>query len=163
MSQTQPGASAGVDPATASSTRRYNEQELAWQGAPPGPTAWVGWILFGATMLVLMGVFQFIEGLVAVLNSGYYVVAQNGLVVNVDYTAWGWVHMALGALAVLTGIGLFAAQSWARIVGVIIAGLSAIVNLGFVAAYPFWSLTVIALDVIVIYALVAHGRELSSR
>ncbi|HEX6499354.1 MAG TPA: hypothetical protein VF054_10025 [Micromonosporaceae bacterium] len=128
----------------------------------PEPTGWVGWIVFGATMLILMGAFQFIEGLVAVLRSGYYVVAESQLAVNVDFTVWGWVHMAIGALAVITGFGLFVAQTWARVVGVILAGVSAIVNMAFIPAYPFWSLAVIALDVVVIYALVAHGREMTN-
>lgn len=148
-----------MKPAT---TQRAPDRTAYQPEARPARTGWVGWVVFGATMLILMGAFQFIEGLVAVLRSGYYVVTSSQLVVNVNFTTWGWVHMAIGALAVITGFGLFVAQTWARVVGVILAGISAIVSMAFIPAYPFWSLAVIALDVIVIYALVAHGREIAS-
>jgi hypothetical protein len=107
----------------------------------------------------MVGSFQAISGLVALFNDDYYLVGSNGLVVSVDYTAWGWVHLVLGVVAFLTGIGMMIGQSWARVTGIILAVLSAIVNLAFLAAYPVWSVLVIALDVIVIYALAVHGRE----
>jgi hypothetical protein len=84
-------------------------------------------------------------------------------VVNVDYTVWGWVQFGLGVLAVGVGIGLFTGNLAARIGGVIIAAASAIVNLSFVAAFPVWSILIIAVDVIVIYAIVVHGREMTYR
>ncbi|HEX6498022.1 MAG TPA: hypothetical protein VF054_03215 [Micromonosporaceae bacterium] len=147
--------------ATSVEDRGYASKE-AFQEAPPAPTGWVGWIVFGAVVLILVGIFQFIEGLVAVVNSGWYAVGANGLTVNVDYTAWGWTHMAIGVLAAISGFGILVAQTWARVIGVVLASISAIVNLAFMPAYPLWSLLVIALDVVVIYALVAHGREMSS-
>ncbi|TNC29135.1 DUF7144 family membrane protein [Amycolatopsis alkalitolerans] len=124
-------------------------------------TGWTGWVAFGGIMLVLLGLFHAVEGLVSVFDDGYYLVGSSGLVVNVDYTVWGWVHLALGVLTVIVGIGLLTGNTAARVGGVILAGISAIVNLGFVAAYPVWSILVIALDVIVIYAIVAHGREMT--
>ena len=122
-------------------------------------SAWTGWATFGAVMLILAGLFHAVQGIVAVADKQYYLVTSSGLVVSVDYTVWGWVHIGLGVLAVLAGIGILAGNVAARVAGVVIAGLSAIVNLGFIAAYPLWSIVVIALDVIVIYAIVAHGRE----
>jgi hypothetical protein len=107
----------------------------------------------------MIGSFQAISGLVALFNDDYYLVGKNGLVVSVDYTAWGWVHLVLGVVAFLTGIGMMIGQTWARVTGIILAVLSAIVNLAFAAAYPVWSVLIIALDVIVIYALAVHGRE----
>jgi hypothetical protein len=86
--------------------------------------------------------------------------APSGLVLAVDYTTWGWVHLVLGVLAVATGPGLLYGRTIARVAAVVLAVLSAIVNLAFVAAYPVWSILVIALDVVVIYAIVVHGREL---
>jgi hypothetical protein len=103
-----------------------------------------------------------IEGLVALFDRGYYLVAPSGLVLSVDYTTWGWVHLIIGILAIVTGIGLIAGNMVARVVGIILAVLSAILNLVFIAAYPVWSTIVIAIDVIVIYAIVVHGRELKT-
>jgi hypothetical protein len=126
------------------------------------PTGWVGWVFFGAMMLILLGSFQAIAGLVALFDRGYYLVSRNGLLVHVDYTAWGWVHLIIGLVALAAGIGLMTGRMWARVLGVVIALLSAIVNLGFLAAYPLWSITMIALDVIVIYAITAHGSEVKA-
>lgn len=132
-------------------------------GAPPREvTGWVGWVAFAGVMLVMLGVFQLIEGLVAIFDNGYFVVRPNGLVVNVDYSAWGWLHFALGVLGIVIGLGLLRGNAAARVAGVILAALSAIVNLGFIAAYPVWSTIIIAVDVIVIYAIVVHGRELET-
>ena len=131
-------------------------------GGPPAASGWTGWVVFGGVMLAVLGVFQLIEGLVALFNHDYYLVSTGRLVVHVNYTTWGWVHIIIGFVAVLTGVGLLAGNMAARIVGVGIAALSAIVNMAFVAAYPVWSVIMIALDVIVIYAIVVHGRELKS-
>jgi hypothetical protein len=136
------------------STTGYTERDQV--------TGWTGWVVFAGLMLVMLGLFQAIEGLVAIFDQGYYLVGSEGLVVNVDYTAWGWVHLILGVLAIAAGFGLIAGNMAARVVGVILAVLSAILNLAFIAAYPVWSIIVIAIDVIVIYAIVVHGRELKN-
>jgi hypothetical protein len=126
------------------------------------PTGWTGWVAFASTMMVLLGTFQAVEGLVAIFDDGYYRVTQGGLVVSVDYTAWGWAHMLLGLLIVISGIGVMAGNLAARTVGVILAGLSAIANVLFIEANPLWSMIVITVDVLVIYALTVHGREMKS-
>ena len=123
-------------------------------------SAWVGWIAFGGTMLVLLGSFHIIQGLVAVFRDEVFLVAKSGLVVNVDYTTWGWVHIIGGILAILVGISLMAGQMWARILAVIIAGLSALGNLAFLPAYPIWSAIMIVIDIVVIWAVIVHGSEL---
>jgi hypothetical protein len=123
-------------------------------------SGWAGWVVFAGIMMIMLGAFQVIEGLVALFDQGYYLVAPSGLVLSVDYNTWGWTHLIIGVLAVATGIGLIAGNVLARVVGVILAVLSAILNLVFIAAYPVWSTVVIAIDVIVIYAIVVHGREL---
>lgn len=125
-----------------------------------GSSGWVGWIAFAATMLVLIGSFHVIQGFVALFKDEYYVVGSSGLVVNVDYTAWGWVHIIAGAVAVATGFALFSGQMWARVVGTVVAVVSAIVNVAFLAAYPIWSALMIGLCVIVILALTVHGGEM---
>lgn len=125
-----------------------------------GQTGWVGWVVFASFMLMLVGAFHVIQGLVAVFRDEVFLVGPNGLVVDVDYTAWGWTHIIGGALAILVGVCLLAGQMWARIVAVIVAMLSAIANIVFLPAYPIWSTIMIAIDVIVIWAITAHGSEI---
>ena len=125
-------------------------------------TGWVGWIIFAGTMMALVGTFHVIQGLVALFDNTYYLVGQNGLLVQVDYTAWGWAHLLSGVVIFAAGLALFSGKMWARTLGVILASISAILNFAFIAAFPVWSLTVIALDVFVIYALTAHGGEMKS-
>jgi hypothetical protein len=126
-------------------------------------TAWTGWIAFASTMLILIGAFHAIEGLVGIFRDGFFAVPKNDLLVRVDYTAWGWVHLLLGLLAIGVGIGISLGQMWARIFGVFFAVVSAIVNLGFVNAFPVWSILIIAFDVLVIWALTVHGAEMKYR
>ena len=128
----------------------------------PEPTGWVGWIAFAGTMMMLVGIFQAIQGLIALFDDDYYLVTKNGLSVHVDYTAWGWTHLALGLILVGAGLAVFAGQMWARVIGVVLAVASAVLNFAFFPAYPFWSSIVIAIDVFVILALTVHGREMKS-
>jgi hypothetical protein len=123
-------------------------------------TGWVGWIVFAGFMLVMVGAFHIIEGLVALFRDEVFLVGPRGLVVNVDYTAWGWVHIIGGILAIATGAGLLAGQMWARILAVVVAFASAVINMAFLPAYPVWSAIVIAIDVLVIWAVTVHGSEL---
>lgn len=146
--------------APATETGRAPQQRRA--EPPPEPTGWVGWVLFGAMMMILLGAFQAIAGLVALFDDGFYLVGANGLVVNVNYNTWGWVHLIVGVVALAAGIGLFTGSMWARVLGITVAVISAIVNFAFIPAFPFWALMMITLDVLVIYAVAAHGREVQS-
>jgi hypothetical protein len=128
----------------------------------PEPTGWVGWIAFAATMMIMLGIFHAFQGLIALFQSGYYLVGRNGLTVHADFTAWGWTHLILGLVVVGAGIGLLSGQMWARIVGVAVALLSAVVNIAFLSAYPIWSTMMIAFDVLVIWALTVHGSEMKT-
>jgi len=125
----------------------------------PQATGWVGYVVFAGVMLIMLGGFQVIEGLVAILRDDYYLVTRSGLLLTMDFTAWGWTHLILGAIAVITGIGVLLGQTWARVTGIIIAVLSALANIAFLPAYPIWATIIIALDVLAIYALAVHGRE----
>ena len=129
-------------------------------GNEPDPTGWTGWVVFASFMMVLLGAFQAIQGLVALFDDGFYLVRENGLVIDVDYNVWGTVHLLLGVLLLLSGAGVLTGNLAARTVGVILAGLSALANMAFIGAYPFWSIIIITVDVLVIYALTVHGREL---
>jgi hypothetical protein len=110
-------------------------------------------------MMVMLGTFQAIEGLVALFKDSYFVVPRSNLVVSVDYTTWGWVHLVLGILVAGAGLGVMAGQMWARLVGILLALVSAVVSLAFIAANPVWSTIIITVDVLVIYALTVHGKE----
>jgi hypothetical protein len=129
-------------------------------GREPDPTAWTGWVVFASFMMIMLGCFQAIEGLVALFDDGFYHVTSGGLVVNVDYNVWGTVHLLLGVLLLVSGVGVLAGNLAARVVAIILAGLSALANLVFIEAYPIWSIIIITVDVLVIYALTVHGREL---
>jgi len=125
-----------------------------------GQTAWVGWVVFAGMMLILVGTFHIVQGVVALFRDEVLLVAESGLVVDVDYTAWGWTHVVWGALAILVGACLLAGQTWARVVAVIVAALSALVNITFLPAYPIWSAIMIAVDILVIWAVTVHGSEI---
>jgi hypothetical protein len=130
------------------------------RGSRAEPSGWTGWVVFAGILMIMVGFYQAIVGLVALFDDGYYVVRPDGLVVNVDYTAWGWVHLLLGLLAFFAGWGVLSGQTWARAVGIVIAGVAAVVNFAFIAAFPIWATILITMDILVIYALAAHGREL---
>jgi hypothetical protein len=118
-----------------------------------------GWLTFAGVLLALVGAFQVIAGLTALLNDEFFVVGKDGLVVELDYTAWGWVHLGIGVFLLLAAGSVFAGHMFGRVVATIVASLSAIANLLFISAYPAWSLLMITLDVLVIYAVVVHGGE----
>jgi hypothetical protein len=123
-------------------------------------SGWAMWAAFAGVIMIMVGSLHGITGLVALFNDDYYVVRPSGLVINLDYTAWGWAHLLMGVLIVAAGCGAIVGQTWARAVGVLLAVVSAVTNMLFIAAYPLWSIIVITLDVVVIYALIVHGREL---
>ncbi len=117
-----------------------------------------GFITFAGVLMIMVGGFQALVGLVAVLQDDFYVMTKN-YVFDIDPTAWGWIHLIMGIVVVLAGFAILAGQTWGRVVGVVLALVSAITNFAFIPYYPFWSMLIIALDVFVIWALVAHGRD----
>jgi hypothetical protein len=145
---------------------RHSSTRAPSGGYPPTQrerTGWTGWIVFASSMMFLLGALAFIQGLVGIFDDGYYAVTERGLVVNVDYTVWGWVHLVLGLLILVSAGGVLSGNVAARTVGVVLALLSTVVNMVFLTATPVWSTIVIALDVLVIYALTAHGSEMRDR
>jgi hypothetical protein len=126
---------------------RQEEQVSGWA---------LGGIAFAATMLTLAGVFQTIAGLVAIFNDEFYVVARN-YTFDLDVTAWGWIHVVLGILLLVTGFALFSRRTWAGVTALVLAGVSAVANFFFIPYYPIWSLVVIGLDIWVIWALTRPG------
>jgi hypothetical protein len=122
-------------------------------------TAWVGWIWFAAVMMIMTGSFNLIYGLVALFDDKYYTLSRQGLLVF-DLTQWGWILLIFGALAVFAGIALFSGSMWARVVAVVLASINAIAHMAWMSAYPVWALIVIAVDVLVIWAVIVHGSEM---
>lgn len=117
------------------------------------------WVFFAGIIMVMVGFFHAFEGLIGIFKDNYYLVTKNGLVISVNYTTWGWILLILGILVLLAGFGVMTGALWARIVGIIMAGISMIVNLGFFQALPLLALVIIAMDVLIIYALAVHGGE----
>jgi len=127
-----------------------------------GYSSWaVGWAGFAGVMLVVLGVFDIIQGLVAVINDEFYVVTQEW-VFEFDVTAWGWIHMILGVVLIASGIGIFSGNVAARTVGVSVAAVAMIANFAWLPYYPVWSIILIAISIAIIWALTAHGRDIAS-
>lgn len=123
-------------------------------------TGWVAWMFFAGGMLVLVGVIQVITGVVSLVRDQVFAVRPDRLLVGVSYGVWGWTHVVLGALLIALGYAVLAAKRWARFTAAGVAAVSALVNFVFLPAYPLWAVIVIALDLIVVYALLVHGGEL---
>jgi hypothetical protein len=162
--QAQTGTQAqAATPQVPQQTRGQGQGQRA--AAPTGGeqvTGWTGWVVFGALMLITVGAFQAVMGLTGLFKDTYFVVPRSDLVVSVSYTAWGWAHLVLGLVAIGAGAGLLRGQMWARILGVAAALVSAVVNMVFMPAYPLWSLTIMTVDILVAFAIIAHGGELKA-
>ena len=119
-----------------------------------------GWVLggtaFAGVIMLLIGVFHAIAGLVAIFDDEFYVVTRN-YTFDLDVSAWGWIHLLIGLLLIAVSYGLFMRSSWAGVTAIMLASLSAVVNFFFIPYYPFWAIVVIALDIWVIWALTRPG------
>ena len=125
------------------------------------PSGWaVGFIAFAGVIMIMSGSFQAFAGLVGIFENEFYVKTPNYFL-EMDATAWGWIHLLLGALVFFAGFAVLSGQTWGRVVGTTLAVLSALANFGFLPLYPFWAITIITLDVFIIWALVAHGRDIA--
>src|SRR3954454_1451763 len=140
---------------------RPPEPSVPEYSPPPEPehSAWGGWVTFAGITLVLMGVIHVVEGLVAVLEPEKYLVGSGGLVLHLDYTVWGWIHLVLGVVLAVAGVGVLNRNTVSRFIGVAACGVSALVHLTFLDAAPVWAITAIALAVVFIYAVTVHGGE----
>jgi uncharacterized membrane protein YccC len=108
--------------------------------------------------MLLAGMLQVLVGLLAIFENEIYVQTRNYLF-KFDVTTWGWIHLVVGVVVGLAALGLLRGRTWARVVGIILAVLSAIANFLFIPYHPVWSLLIIAVDVFIIWALAVHGRE----
>jgi hypothetical protein len=124
----------------------------------------VGLSAFAGVMLIIVGISHFLAGLAGVLKHDTTVYAgtkNNSYILHLSTSGWGWIHMLMGIIIFLAGLGVFAGQVWARTVGVLLAAISAVANFAFIPVYPVWAIILIALDVSIIWALTAHGRDIA--
>jgi hypothetical protein len=117
-----------------------------------------GWRTFSGVAFYLVGGFNIVGGLAALLKDEVFVVGNDGLLVA-DYTAWGWFLLILGLVQLAVGIGIFRGRGWGRLLGVILAALSAMLHIAFLVAFPAFSLITIALAVLVCYGLIVPDER----
>jgi hypothetical protein len=115
-----------------------------------------GGVIFAAFMMGLIGAFEVLGGFAAIIKDDFIVPLPNYWL-NVDASAWGWIHLILGIVVIFAAFGLFRGATWARVVGIVMATISAIVNFAYIPFYPIWSIVIIALCCWVIWALAEHG------
>ena len=118
----------------------------------------IGLIYFASAMLAVIGFFHIFYGIAAIAKDEFFVVSEN-YIFSFDVTAWGWIHLFWGLAVLVAGLSLYQGAVWARVVGVLAAVVSAVANFLTIPYYPFWSITILALDVFVIWALTVHGRD----
>ncbi|WP_104092461.1 hypothetical protein [Arthrobacter sp. GMC3] len=123
-------------------------------------TGWTGWVEFGGVILFVSGIFSIIQALIALIGTNVYYTVVNGDLFLFNTTGWGWWNLMIGVLLILTGVSLLAGATWARVAAVVLAVVSMVVQMLLVPVQPWWSFIVIAIDVLIIYALIAHGDEL---
>jgi len=120
----------------------------------------VGFITLAAIFLMTIGVLHAIAGFVGLVNNDFYVVTQK-YAFEFSTTSWGWIHILVGAIMFFAGTALFRGAVWARTVAVIVALISILSNFVWLPHYPWWALLLISLDVFVIWAVTAHGRDIT--
>jgi hypothetical protein len=140
-------------------------QEGAFEGTTSESRAelspWaVSFLILAAALMVIGGIFHFIEGLAALLNDDFFVVVR-GYAFDMDITTWGWIHMIGGIIVAMAGIGLLSGALWARIVAIVVVMASAILNFVTIPYYPVWAMIMLVIDGGILWALLAHGRDLS--
>jgi hypothetical protein len=123
---------------------------------------WAGWVFFAGVLMVVIGVLDFFQGLIAIIRDNYYVLTPQQIIVF-DLTAWGWIMLIWGLVVAAAGAALVAGRSWARWFAIVVGGLNFIVQLGFVGSsqYTLWALTVVAMNVLVLYALIVRWGDVT--
>jgi hypothetical protein len=121
-----------------------------------------GWIVFAAVVMLIVGSIDFFEGLIAVIRKHYYVLTPNQIVLF-NVTTWGWLTLIWGIVLILAGLALWSGAGWSRWFTVVVASINVLGQLGWLGstAYPLWTLTGIALSIVVIYALTARWEGYS--
>jgi hypothetical protein len=126
--------------------------------APPG-SAWGNWGVFAGVVVLVAGLAHLLIGIVALFDAGFEAEAETDPALAIGYTAWGWIHVVGGAVLIAAGSGLFRGRPWARVVAIVFAVLNAISAMTFLPAAPAWGVVLIALDVLIVYALTVHAPK----
>jgi hypothetical protein len=121
---------------------------------------WAGWVAFAAVLMALIGVLDVLQGLIAIVRDDYYLLAPEQIIVF-DLTTWGWIMLIWGIVVAVAGYALVTGAGWARWFTIVVASLNLLVQLGFVGSnqYPLWSLAVMAMNVLVLYALTVRWSD----
>jgi hypothetical protein len=133
-------------------------------GPTIGRQASDGWglVVFAAVLMITLGIFQALVGVSAIRKDQLVVSVPTADPVSLSVTTWGWIHLVGGALIALAGFYVVRGALWARAIGITLAILSAIANFTFIPHYPFWSLLMIALDVLIIWALAVNRYQVAT-
>jgi len=126
-------------------------------------TGWTGWGVFAGVLPIIGGAIDLIFGLAAVIGPDSSVFLTPSGLFAIDIAGWGWWHLISGALLVFVGVALINGATWARVIAIILVALNALGQLSLLSAQPWLSLALLAVDILVIYALTVHGRELKAR
>ena len=118
----------------------------------------MGFVVFVGAMMIMAGIFQFIQGLAAVINDDFFVLTRN-YAFDLDISTWGWVHMVTGVVVFFAGIYVFTGNLAARMLGIAIAILAGIINFFYIPYYPVWSLLIIAISIGVVWALATYDTS----
>jgi hypothetical protein len=110
--------------------------------------------------MVLLGAFHVLQGVMALTDSDYFPVVGRGPITGMELGTWGWLHLVGGVVLIVAGLCVFAGQVWARALGVVVAMSSMVASFGFLGAYPALSVLMVAIDVVIIFALTVHGSEI---
>src|SRR5262245_34343613 len=121
---------------------------------------WTGWIAFAGWMMLIIGSLSFFEGMIAIIRGQYYVLTPQQIIVF-DIKTWGWITLLWGIIVAIAGLGILAGSGWARWFAIVVGSITFIEQLGFLGSsdHPLWALTVLALTVVVLYALIVHWED----
>ena len=161
--QNQPPTGTGTARPSDAKGRQYvprpapGYDDVSRAGKGPGGAV-IGLTTLAAVLMMLSGVWGFLEGLAAIIRGGFFVVLPS-YAYSTSPTSWGWIHLILGVLVFATGVALLGDALWARIAGIVLASFSAIANFLFIPYYPVWSIVLIAIDLLIIWALLAPRHD----
>lgn len=127
----------------------------------PVPTPASGWVTFAGWMLLIAGIWQGFIGFLGVLSDNFFVVGED-YILRLDVTTWGWIHMAIGLLLFVVGCFVFAGKTWANVLGILAAAVSALTLFAWLPWYPLFAITILVVDILIIYGLAAHGGEVGT-
>ena len=158
MSNPQPGPAGSARTAGTTGSTPYGQETATRYQTQDHRAAAAGFTGLAATLMILSGLWSFFVGITGILKGAFYVAVPN-YTVSWSSHGWGWTHLILGAVVFAAGVCLLLGMMWARVVGVVLAVLSALANFMFLPHYPLWSIIVIAIDLFIIWALTTGSRR----